>query len=94
MGNCQLIECNNGKIIANLFGQAYAGYDGKQYTSIPALRKSLESLKMIAKEKNQTVALPYKIGSCRGGADWNEVYAIIEEFFNDYSVILYKLDLG
>ena len=28
-----------------------------------------------------TIAMPYKIGCVRGGANWDEVYAIIQEVF-------------
>jgi hypothetical protein len=47
-------------------------------------------LKKLAMENNLSVALPYKIGSDRGGADWNEVRAMIDEVFSDYQVTLYK----
>ena len=37
--------------------------------------------------------MPYKIGCCRGGADWNIVYEMIEEIFSDdCEVELWKLD--
>lgn len=94
LGICQLVECSDGEIIANLFGQALYGYDGERYTDVPSLKEALMSLKNYAKENGLTVALPYRIGSCRGGADWSEVYSKIEEVFKDYYVTLYKLDLG
>lgn len=93
LGNCQIILCDDGKLVANLFGQGSFGY-GKQYTSIEHLRQALQTLKNYAKTHDKTVALPFKIGSCRGGADWNEVYSIIEEEFKDYEVTLYRKDLG
>lgn len=39
-----------------------------------------------------SVALPYKIGCGRGGADWEMVYKIIEEELKDYDVELWRLD--
>jgi O-acetyl-ADP-ribose deacetylase (regulator of RNase III) len=91
LGRCQLVFTGTDKIVANLFGQFNYGYDGKQYTSVYALRMSLMSLKDKAQHLNASVALPYKIGSDRGGADWNEVYKIIDEVFSDYEVTLYRL---
>lgn len=39
-----------------------------------------------------SVALPYKIGCGRGGADWEVVYKIIEEELKDYDVELWRFD--
>ena len=94
LGMCQIIECHDGKKVANLFGQAAYGYGRNQYTDISALRKALEILKSEAKLNGYSVALPYKVGSCRGGAKWEDVYSIIENVFHDYDVSLYRLDLG
>ena len=38
-----------------------------------------------------SVAMPYKIGSYRGGAKWDEVEELILRAFNGYDVALYKL---
>lgn len=81
-------EC---KYIAHLFGQLNYGYDGKRYTNYEALYSGLEYVKNQAKQFNKTVAIPYKIGSDRGGADWDIVYKMIESIFKDYEVTLYKL---
>lgn len=76
--------------VVHLFGQLDYGY-GKQQTNLKSLKSALKELKTHAKLYDYTVALPYKIGSDRGGADWSEVYAIIEEVFHDYEVTLYKI---
>lgn len=39
-----------------------------------------------------SVALPYKIGCGRGGADWEVVYKIIEEELSSFEVELWKLE--
>lgn len=95
LGYCQIVDVstyeNQFKFVANLFGQYYYGYDGKKYTKEAALKSALIELKNFAKQNDLSVALPYKIGSDRGGADWNEVYKIIEDVFIDYEVTLYKL---
>lgn len=84
--------------ICNMFSQDNYGYDGEQYTSIDAIRKCFEAIKALTYIKNNLcgakIAMPYKIGCVRGGADWNEVYAIIEEVFKDCDVELWRLDKG
>lgn len=95
LGNIRFFKSNvDGRIYANLFAQNKYGYRGKQYTSIKALEKCIKSLKEYAYTNNMSIAMPYKIGCIRGGADWNEVYKMIEAIFQDYSVELWRLDLG
>lgn len=38
-----------------------------------------------------SVAMPYKIGSDRGGADWDKIMDILLEVFTDVDLTLYKL---
>jgi O-acetyl-ADP-ribose deacetylase (regulator of RNase III) len=94
LGHCQLVDISTPdeqfKFAANLFGQLNFGSDGTQYTNVEALRNALYALSQIALDNNLTVALPYKIGSDRGGADWNEVYQMLEEVFTNQKLTLYK----
>lgn len=89
---------NTEQWICNLFAQDNYGYDGKQYTSEEALRSCFEKLNWLTFEKNNNfrakIAMPYKIGCCRGGADWERVYTMIEEIFHDTDVELWKFDKG
>lgn len=89
---------SNEQYICNMFSQDNYGYDGQKYTSLEAIRKCFETVKMLTLSKNNLygakIAMPYKIGCVRGGADWNEVYAIIEEVFKDCDVELWRLDKG
>ena len=101
LGTVQVVEIpNENRFILNLFAQGKYGYDGKQYTNMKALRKCLEGTKEVAKNlelilgENIRVAMPYKISCARGGANWDEVYAIIEEVFKDCDVELWRLDKG
>jgi hypothetical protein len=68
-----------------------------------ALEKCFTSLVNIKQEKctfitNKDIikiAIPYKIGCCRGGEDWNKVYSIIENLFknsNDIELQIWKYD--
>ena len=86
-------EC---KYVANMYAQDTYGYDGKQYTDYEAFRHCCEQ---VAKEcrlpkhmnKELNVAMPYKIGSDRGGADWDKIMDILLEKFTDVDLTLYKL---
>ena len=82
--------------IANMYSQDMYGYDGKQYTDYEAFRKCCKSIenecrlsKHMKKEFN--VAMPYKIASDRGGADWDKIMDILLEVFTDVDLTLYKL---
>ena len=70
--------------IVNLFAQEKFGYDGKCYTDYDALHQCLgyvnEHIKYF---DDKTVAIPYLMGCHRGGGDWNVVYKMIEEVFDD-----------
>ena len=102
LGHAQGVVVDGHKrIIFNLFAQDNYGYDGKQYTDIQALRNCFEdvhntvnTLEGMNHNEMLRIAMPYKIGCVRGGANWNEVYAIIEEVFSDCNVELWKLDKG
>ena len=86
------------QFIINAFAQANFGYDGKQYTNIEALEKCFKSIYALTRQKNNnfnaTVAMPWKIGCCRGGANWNDVYQMIQEIFIHTQVELWRLDNG
>ena len=104
LGTNQVIHTNDGTYIVNMFAQNNYGYDGKQYTSLEALRNCFEDIysdfKFLKVGKGEPgtkrfrLALPYGIGSVRGGAKWEDVYAIIEEVFKDVEVELWRLDKG
>ena len=85
----------NYQYIVNLFGQKDYGV-GIQQTSLKAFKNALIDIREKAKKIGATVAMPYKIGSMRGGADWNEVYSIIKNVFekSNVDVEIWRYDLG
>lgn len=93
LGIAQLVPVDEegSRWIANCFGQEDFGYDGKQYTSVEALKQALGTVAEIARDGNMVVAMPYKIGCVRGGADWQEVLKVIDEEFKDCTVEIWKL---
>lgn len=76
-----------GKIIMNMFSQK-ENFD----TDYEAMKIALEEIKEYAKSFKLSVAIPYGIGCGIANGDWNIVYKIIEEVFNDYDVTLYRLE--
>lgn len=87
---------NNYQYIVNLFGQNEFGYDGEIHTDLKAMKKAFVDIREKAQKIGATVAMPYKIGSCRGGANWNDVYTIIKKVFetSDVDVEICRYDLG
>lgn len=82
------------KIVANLYGQLKYGYDGKRYTNYEAIYSGLEQIRDYAIKNDYSVAIPFKLGSDRGGADWSVIYGMIESVFKDseIDVTIYKWD--
>jgi O-acetyl-ADP-ribose deacetylase (regulator of RNase III) len=93
LGNAQVLKVDDDKYIANLFGQLNYGRTGR-FTDYPSLDHALRLLKEKAKKYNLTVALPHGIGCGLAGGDWNIVYDMIEDAFEDYEVTLYKFKYG
>lgn len=81
--------------VANMYAQDNYGYDGKQYTNYDAFRQCCKQIVEICRNlsmtKKYTVAMPYKIASDRGGADWDKIMDILLEEFTDIDLTLYKL---
>lgn len=88
LGNTAIIQSGN-RYIANMFAQERFGYDGIRYTSYDAFYNCLVRIKEFC-EKNDInkIALPYKIGSDRGGADWNVIYSMIESVFAKTNIMV------
>lgn len=88
---------NGEKIIANMYSQDMYGYDGKQYTDYDAFRKCCKHIVEECKFEKEycnniyDVAMPYKIASDRGGADWDKIMDILLEEFTDVDLTLYKI---
>ncbi len=64
--------------VANLAGQDNYGSRGCD-TDYDGLKEALIKLGLFSRYHSAQIYLPYKIGSCRGGGDWNIVEDIILE---------------
>lgn len=96
LGECQVIRVDESRCIANLFGQLGYGYDGNQYTDLYELKRAMIKLRNRCSlyKETITIAMPYGLASVRGGARWEDVYAIIEEVFDGYNIEIWRLDKG
>ena len=76
-----------------MYAQDNYGYDGKQYTNYDAFRQCCKTIVETCRNMpiKYTVAMPYKIASDRGGADWDKIMDILLEEFTDIDLTLYKL---
>lgn len=82
---------NHHRAIINMFAQDLYGYDGNRYTSYDAFYSCLEDIKENV-SSHCSIAFPYKIGSDRGGASWDVIYAMICDVLGDRDVTIYKLE--
>lgn len=95
-----LVNHGKSQCIVSMFAQNGWGYDGKQYTDYEAFQTCLRQFKAdfsLVEDKilrKISVALPYNIGCCRGGGNWQDIYTIIETELVDYDVELWRLDAG
>lgn len=75
--------------VANLYAQFNYGRD-KRHLNYGALGKCLQSLSKFA-GGHLTYGFPYKMGSDRAGGDFSIVLEMIEFYFKDHNVRIYKL---
>ena len=86
LGYTQFVETNDGKYIANCFGQFQVGF-GTRQTEYMALQSCLEQVYKKASQEGLSVAIPYKIGCGLAGGNWSVVEDMIKKIFDKSSVI-------
>lgn len=90
LGNVLFVTGNDGKIIANLFGQYNTGINKRQ-TDYTALNQSFIILSdYMINNGFESVAFPYQLGCGLGGGDWNIVRKQIEKHFNNFNCLICK----
>lgn len=87
LGQVLCVDTGDGRTICNMFSQLNFGYDGKMYTNIEAFKQCLEYIN--DRFDGKTVAIPYKIGCCRGGANWDDISVLISRELSNCKVTLY-----
>lgn len=95
LGDCLPVKINDTQRVINMFSQDKYGYDGEMYTSYDAVNTCLKKIRGYC-EKNglKTIALPYNMCCCRGGANWDVIMAMIKANFedSDITIEIWKLD--
>lgn len=93
LGYVNFVKINSDLVIANMCSQDRYGFD-KKHTDYDALQKCLNSVKQFALNsysKKPKIAFPYLMSCCRGGGNWNTVYSMIEQTFQDFETEIWKL---
>ena len=94
LGTISVADVDRNKHVVNMYSQYEYGYDGKRYTSYDAFCSCIEEIKAFAIYNDiKSIAFPYNIGCCRGGANWNVIYTMIESVFNDTDLDIYICQL-
>jgi O-acetyl-ADP-ribose deacetylase (regulator of RNase III) len=81
--------------VLNLFGEDSFGRDGRRYTDYEAIYRCLEKAAGYCVDNHiDRIALPYKMGAARGGADWDVILAMIKSAFKGTNVTIeiWRLD--
>lgn len=91
LGTAQIVRVGENMYVVNLFAQERYGYRGC-FTDYNALRECLEDVNDYF--DNEVIAIPYLMGCCRGGGDWNIVRKMIEETFTKNDVLICEYDGG
>lgn len=97
LGMCQPIKVSESQRVINVFSQDEYGYDGSLYTSYDAVNKCFGNIKRYMRNRGySSISLPYKMCSCRGGANWDVIMALLKANFedSDITIEIYKLDKG
>lgn len=88
LGQVQILDIGDSKLIVNMFAQDGFGWDERCYTNYDALKSYLKQVN--THFASRTVAIPYKMSCDRGGGDWSIVSKMIEETLTDCDVTLYE----
>ena len=94
LGNVLIHAVNDHQNVVHMAAQHSYGYDNRRYTSYDAFWSCLGQIKDFVPE-GRKIAFPARIGSVRGGANWNVILAMIEEVLGeDYNVEIWDFDKG
>ena len=84
LGACVTSHTNDGRYVANCFGEDKFWPVGVCHTDYTALEKSLQLLYIWMKANNlKTCGCPYLMGCGLAGGDWNIVHQILKNIFEE-----------
>lgn len=87
LGTVQLLDTNDGRLVANVFGEDIPTGTGLD-TNYEALRQGLHVVRNIAEKERCSVAVPGLMGCGLAGGDWNVVRQMLVDVFGTSSVKL------
>lgn len=86
------VQVEKDKVVLNVFAQLNYGRQNIVYTDYDALETAFFKIRMrLLKEDSQTIAFPYKFGCGCANGDWNIVSSLIERYFGDMYVEIWRL---
>ena len=93
LGRVNVVQVDNGIVVANCFTQEFYGRDGKRYASLKAIEESLDRIMRYAYNNAQPFHM-VKIGCGLGGCDWDtEVLPITAEMSTKHTVPVYVYEI-
>lgn len=93
LGHAHFVPLPTHQFIVNMVAQNNYGYDGRRYTSYDAFHDCLVEIASYMKLNNLTsIAFPYNVGCCRGGADWTIISTMIEVVLKDFNIEFWRYD--
>lgn len=75
--------------VDNLVAQEFYGRDGKRYLNYGALGRALQDMAAYT-SKEAKIGFPFFMGCYRAGGDWAIVFEMIEYYFKNHNVRVYK----
>lgn len=89
LGECLILQTDDGKYVANVFGEEKYWPKGVRHTDYSALEGGLKFLKFwMVSHEIKTCGCPHLMGCGLAGGDWDVVKEILEKIFNDDKVEL------
>ena len=82
LGQTQLLTSDDGRLIANCFGEDAPSKD-RLDTDYDALERSLIRVRNYAKKNRLSVAIPGLMGCGLAGGDWNVVRKMVYDIFDE-----------
>lgn len=82
IGTVQIVPTEDGRFIANMFGQVDYGSSGVVWLKYKRFEDTIKQLAEYCRKNCLNVAMPYNIGCGRAGGQWSIVYSMLKANFD------------
>ena len=89
LGQWQAVRISRTQGVINIFGQEFYGNSGR-YVNYGAIGSAFYQMRNQYDSKT-VIGFPFKFAANNAGGDWSIVLEMIEYYFKDHSVKIYKL---